>query len=264
MSRARDIANYGDGIDTSSITSGTFADARIAQSNVTQHESAIDALGTVASGTFNGTIGSSAIITDGANPHGWEHIKTISYNTTTSGSKKMSNVVSSKYSAYKLFIQWGSDGNRNLFFRYLDSSDNEITAFNYKYGLQVIAETGAEGVTLDSTGNSDAQLSVNSSYGSEGFNGEITFFNCYASSSSFPQIDNYQLNSSLTSVAKPYAVYQYTGVRTGNYELGGHGFFKYNSGPTYVTGFQLTWTSLSNVQAGSWWSCYGLKLPTAD
>ena len=60
MSRARDIANYGDGIDTASITSGTFADARIAQSNVTQHESAIDALGTIASGTFNGTIGSSA------------------------------------------------------------------------------------------------------------------------------------------------------------------------------------------------------------
>lgn len=60
MSRARDIANYGDGIDTSSITSGTFADARIAQSNVTQHEGSIDALGTVASGTFNGTIGSSA------------------------------------------------------------------------------------------------------------------------------------------------------------------------------------------------------------
>ena len=78
MSRARDIANYGDGIDTSSITSGTladaripnlatskitsgtFADARIAQSNVTQHESAIDALGTVTSGTFNGTIGTLA------------------------------------------------------------------------------------------------------------------------------------------------------------------------------------------------------------
>lgn len=83
MSRARDIANYGDGIDTSSITSGTladaripnlatskitsgtFADARIAQSNVTQHESAIDALGTVASGTFNGTVGSSSTFNDG-------------------------------------------------------------------------------------------------------------------------------------------------------------------------------------------------------
>lgn len=47
-------------IPTSAITSGTFADARIAQTNVTQHESAIDALGTVASGTFNGEIGSSA------------------------------------------------------------------------------------------------------------------------------------------------------------------------------------------------------------
>ena len=44
MSRARDVANYGDGIDTSSITSGTFADARIAASNVTQHEGSIDAL----------------------------------------------------------------------------------------------------------------------------------------------------------------------------------------------------------------------------
>ena len=44
MSRARDLANFGDGIDTSSITSGTFADARIAVSNVTQHEGSIDAL----------------------------------------------------------------------------------------------------------------------------------------------------------------------------------------------------------------------------
>ena len=26
-----------------------------------------------------GTIGSNVTITDGANPHGWEHIKTISY-----------------------------------------------------------------------------------------------------------------------------------------------------------------------------------------
>tara|TARA_R100000808_G_C2077081_1_gene102359 strand:- start:542 stop:706 length:165 start_codon:yes stop_codon:yes gene_type:complete len=44
MSRARDLANLGDGIDTSSITSGTFVDARIASSNVTQHEGSIDAL----------------------------------------------------------------------------------------------------------------------------------------------------------------------------------------------------------------------------
>ena len=62
MSRARDIANYGDGIDTASITSGTFTDARIPNlattkitsgqfddarikaTNVTQHEGSIDAL----------------------------------------------------------------------------------------------------------------------------------------------------------------------------------------------------------------------------
>ena len=64
MSRARDIANYGDGIDTSSITSGTFADARIATSNVTQHEGSIDALAsnpTITLGS-NATISKSGMI----------------------------------------------------------------------------------------------------------------------------------------------------------------------------------------------------------
>ena len=50
---------------------------------------------TYASGTFNGTIGASATITDGANPHGWEHIKTISYNTNTATPVFMTIVVSS-------------------------------------------------------------------------------------------------------------------------------------------------------------------------
>ena len=36
MSRARDIANFGDGIDTSSITSGTLANARIAAGHILQ------------------------------------------------------------------------------------------------------------------------------------------------------------------------------------------------------------------------------------
>ena len=44
MSRARDIANYGDGIDATQITSGVFANGRIQASNVTQHEGSIDAL----------------------------------------------------------------------------------------------------------------------------------------------------------------------------------------------------------------------------
>ena len=67
MSRARDIANYGDGIDTSSITSGTFADARIASSNVTQHEGSIDALA------------SNPTITLGSNATGFTGVKILDH-----------------------------------------------------------------------------------------------------------------------------------------------------------------------------------------
>ncbi len=42
MTRARDLANFINGIDASKITSGTFADARIAASNVSQHASSFD------------------------------------------------------------------------------------------------------------------------------------------------------------------------------------------------------------------------------
>ncbi len=42
MSRARDLANFANGIDASKITSGTFADARIAASNVSQHATSFD------------------------------------------------------------------------------------------------------------------------------------------------------------------------------------------------------------------------------
>ena len=44
MSRARDLANLGDGIDATQITSGQFDDNRIKATNVTQHEGSIDAL----------------------------------------------------------------------------------------------------------------------------------------------------------------------------------------------------------------------------
>ena len=82
MSRARSIANYGDGIDTSSITSGTFVDARIpnlsaskirsgqfedgriAITNVTQHEGSIDALASNPSVTLgsNGTFPAGHVV----------------------------------------------------------------------------------------------------------------------------------------------------------------------------------------------------------
>ena len=42
MSRARDLANFVNGIDASKIISGTFADARIAASNVSQHAQSFD------------------------------------------------------------------------------------------------------------------------------------------------------------------------------------------------------------------------------
>ena len=44
MSRARDLANLGDGIDATQITSGVFVNERIQSSNVTQYEGNIDAL----------------------------------------------------------------------------------------------------------------------------------------------------------------------------------------------------------------------------
>ncbi len=44
-----------DNLAASKITSGTFADARIAASNVTQHQGSITGTGTIASGTWEGT-----------------------------------------------------------------------------------------------------------------------------------------------------------------------------------------------------------------
>ena len=61
MSRARTIANYGNGIDATEIISGVFADGRIQASNVTQHEGSIDALAS----NPTVTLGSNATFPDG-------------------------------------------------------------------------------------------------------------------------------------------------------------------------------------------------------
>jgi len=213
-----------------------------------------------------GTIGSNVNISDGASPHGWEHIKTISYNADTSGSQKMDSVVSSKYSIYKLYIQWGSDdeSNRDLCFRFLDSSNNELTANKYSYGASIIAEDGSHLARFYDNTNTYAQISNDSLEGTRGFNGEMTFFNCYASSSDYPQIDGHQLASSDNArPANPHCYFQYTGHDQGNYDLYGSGFLWYDVNATYVSGFQLYWNG-GHVCKGSFWSCFGLKLPTAD
>ena len=223
----------------------------------------IDNAGTISAGT----IGSGVTITDGANPHGWEHIKTISYNADTATPQKMSNVVSSTYSAYKLYIQWGSDdsSNRDLVFRFLDSSDNALTSAKYSYaGLRMTEDGGAGTINFYHASNDEAQISNDSLEGSRGFNGEMTFFNCYASSSAYPQIDGHQLaNNDTGRPANPHCYYTYTGHDQGSFDMRGDGFLWYDVNEQYVSGFQLYWSG-GNVCKGSFWSCYGLKLPTAD
>ena len=221
---------------------------------------------TYASGTFNGTIGASATITDGANPHGWEHIKTISYNTNTATPVFMTNVVSSTYSAYKLIMQIGTtDANGpDLYFRFLDSDGNELTGSSkYEFGAHTFAEDGTHGGIFNGS-NNVAIIGRDIYHGNRGWNGEILFTGCYASSSDFPQIDGYQLNNSGALPAAPHASYRYVGHDYGSYDHVVTGFFWYDVEPTYVTGWRLSFASSVNVQAGSWWSCYGLKLPTAD
>jgi len=216
---------------------------------------------TYASGTFNGTIGASATITDGASPHGWEHIKTIHYNNATATPLDMANVVSNKYSMYKLFCQWGSATlDKNLFFRFLDASGTEISTSRYEYGYQVMAETGAEGAMINGQSQSAAQLTYRSIQGSRGFNAELLFFNCYASTSSYPTIDGNILGA---GNREPYCVFQHTGHLYGSYDMAAHGFFWHDANID-VTGFRMNWAGNTNVSAGSFWSCYGLKLPTAD
>ena len=212
-----------------------------------------------------GTIGSGVTITDGASPHGWEHIKTISYNSNTATPSQMANVVSSKYSAYKLIVQWGSHASgQDLYFRFLDSSGNELSNANkYEYGATRITEGGSSTNHFNGPG-SEAQIGEDIYYGTRGWNGEILLYNCFASSSDFPQIDGYQLNNSGSLPASPYAMFRYTGMDVGHYDLLINGFLWYDIDPTYVSGFRLKFEGSNNVQAGSWWSCYGLKLPTAD
>jgi hypothetical protein len=247
-------AQAGSGFDASDLTTGTLGNT--VQDNITR-------LGTVT----QGSIGSGVTITDGANPHGWEHIKTISYSTNTNTPRKMSNVVSSTYSAYKLILQWGSnDSNGDLYFRFLDTSDAEITRNEYAYGITGIAEDGTEGVRFNSTANTAAKIANDALTGSRGFNAEILLYNCFASSSDFPQIDGYQLTSTDTSnrTAQPHAFFQSAGHDAGDFDLGTFGFFWLGGALGYVSGFQLNWDGNNHVSKGSWWSCYGLKLPTAD
>ena len=218
----------------------------------------------------SGAIGANVTIADGANPHGWEHIKTISYNSNVSGSQQMTNVVSSAYSAYKLIMQIGttSASGPDLYWRFLDSSGSEITGSYYQYGGHLFGEDTSHGSAYNGESSDKAQIGRDIYHGTRGWNGEILLTGCYASSSDFPQIDGYQLNNSGYFPASPHASYRFVGHDYGSYDNVVTGFLWYANSPTgtatYVTGWKLILGDSASIQAGSWWSCYGLKLPTAD
>ena len=252
MSRARDLANLGD-INASDLTTGTLGNT--VQDNITR-------LGTVTTGT----LGANVTITDGANPHGWEHIKTIAYSADTASSTSavnMTNVVSDKYSAYKIIGQWGcaSDG-QDLYFRFIDGSGNVNSAGNYYYTYEV---RGHNDQTTTYTGSTTAAFVGNDIItGALGWNGEITLWNCYAGQNDFPQIDGHQLTYNARQYQyHPQGFYSLTNYDSGSYYGSAIGSINYNV-DLYVSGFVLYYTTYASVQKDSWWSCYGLKLPTAD
>jgi len=217
-----------------------------------------------------GTIGSGVTITDGANPHGWEHIKTISYSANTATSfdgtttTKMSNVVSSKYTAYKLIIHWGAvtDGS-DIYFRYLNASNAAIQTSTYYYGYYMQTHTNSPQGVVNGAGVSYAQIGNDIAGGSIGYNCEMLFYNCFASSSDFPQVDGHTLTATSDNPARPQAIFRQTGWDNGDYYQGGFGHINVND-INYVSGFLLTYNGDASVEKDSWWSCYGLKLPTAD
>ena len=233
-----------------------------------------DVTGTVSgdvTGTVSGTIGSGATITDGANSHGWEHIKTIAYEADTATSStgttatKMSNVVSSKYSAYKLIIQWGAyRSGQDLYLRFLDTGGSVATAASYFYSYQYVSHSGAEGNGHNGSSVTYAMVGNDLGQGSLGFNGEISLFNCFNGQSNFPTIDGQQLkHNNRSSAYHPTGYIRHHSYDVGNYYQGGSGMLAYNA-DLYVSGFCLYFEGDDPVGRDSFWSCYGLKSPTAD
>ena len=211
------------------------------------------------------TLHSDVTIADGASPHGWEHIKTIAYSASTATPQKMENVVSSKYSAYKLIIQWGSaTAGSNLFFRFLDTSNNQISTshYYYSYFANIVDNTHAD-ITAGA-GDTDAVIGNDVYYGSLGWNGEMLFYNCFAGQTDFPQIDGHQFTyNGRNRPYRPTAIWRNTGYDSSSYYYSGFGGINYDN-EVYTKGFQLKFSNNTNVEKDSFWSCYGLKLPTAD
>ena len=152
MSRARDIANYGDGIDATQITSGVFANARIQATNVTQHEGSIDALAS----NPTVTLGSNATFPAGHVIQYQSKNVTGNHNTSLGSFQHMSAYdlsITPLYTNSKIILNWSgnwymNNDNRHGYFTIARGSTflgHYITSTNGGEGLRLYmsANTGA-------------------------------------------------------------------------------------------------------------------------
>ena len=219
-----------------------------------------------------GTIGSNVNITDGASPHGWQHIGTKHWNTDTSPTDTSyyplvneagsTLTVSSDFSAYKIIFQLsGADGEHDLRFRFMTGASSYYTTSQYTYAIDYKESGGGTGNYSNSTSDDKIFLfsDVYQNAGSRGAQGEMCFFNCYASSSAVPTIDGNVYPIARNEGYMPHGYFKATGHNPGNGDQLLYGFFKLNVN-TYVTGFAFVFESNATIYQGSWASLYGLKL----
>ena len=157
-----------DNLGTAKITSGTFADARIAASNVTQHQASISGLGTIASGTWQGGVIASAYLdADTA------HLSTVQ---TFSGAKTFSDDVVISGTTPQLTIGDAGAEDSMLVF--------DGNAVDFRIGLDdgtdtlEIGKGSAHGTTpaikIDS--NVNVQILHNSAVADGEFSGDLSIF----------------------------------------------------------------------------------------
>jgi hypothetical protein len=235
-----------------------------------------DASNTKTLATLSGsaiTLHSDVTITDGASPHGWQHIGTKHWNTNTSPTDTSYHplvneagstlTVSSDFSAYKIYFQLsGADGTHDLRFRFMTGASTYYTASQHIYYTDYKAQGGGSGNYSNST-SADHIFLISDIYqnaGSQGAQGEICLWNCYSSETTEPTIDGNQLDSSRNEGKKPYGYYRAVGHVHGagedQYLFGG---FKINVNQ-FITGFAFLFESNATMYQGSWASIYGLKL----
>jgi hypothetical protein len=219
-----------------------------------------------------GTIGANVNIADGASPHGWQHIGTKHYNVDTapvdSSYHQMVNeagsnlTVSSDFSAYKIYFQISNTaGVKDLYFRFMTATNNYHTLANYYYYANYIQENGGTANLFSSNASNEIRLATDSfaNAGGRGYQGEITFFNAYASANDEPTIDGNEYDSTRNDGYSPHGYFNMVGHSNGAGDRNLWGGFKIGAN-VYVTGFAFFWGGNANMYKGSWTSLYGLKI----